>query len=93
MEPAKPKAKTPHERRLAAAKRMMGSRLATHSQSTFQAYAGQGSRLLEAFRARREAERLGLIPADGAPAAALPPAQPAPGQVTQLASRRARRSA
>ena len=49
-----------HKRKLAAALRKMGTSLATHSESTFKP-AGMGSRTLDEFKARRAAEKLGLV--------------------------------
>jgi lambda repressor-like predicted transcriptional regulator len=51
-----------HKRKLAAALRMMGTSLATHTESTFKP-SGAASRTLEEFKARRAAEKLGLLPA------------------------------
>jgi hypothetical protein len=50
-----------HKRKLAAALRMMGSSLATHTESTFKP-SGAASRTLDEFKARRAAEKLGLLP-------------------------------
>jgi hypothetical protein len=49
------------KRKLAAALQKMGTSLATHSHSTFTP-SGLGSRTLEEFKARRAAERMGLMP-------------------------------
>jgi hypothetical protein len=50
-----------HKRKLAAAIKKMGTSLATHKHSTFKP-SGAGSRTLEAFKARRAAEKSGLLP-------------------------------
>jgi hypothetical protein len=50
-----------HKRKLAAALRMMGTSLATHTESTFKP-SGAASRTLDEFKARRAAEKLGLLP-------------------------------
>lgn len=50
-----------HKRKLAAALRIMGTSLATHTHSTFKP-SGAASRTLEEFKARRAAEKLGLLP-------------------------------
>ena len=50
-----------HKRKLAAALRKMGTSLATHTESTFKP-AGMASKALEEFKARRAAEKLGLVP-------------------------------
>jgi hypothetical protein len=55
------KASSNHQRKLAAALKKMGTSLATHTESTFKP-AGMASRTLEEFKARRAAERLGLLP-------------------------------
>jgi hypothetical protein len=60
-----------HKRKLAAAIKKMGTSLATHKQSTFKP-SGAGSKTLEEFKARRAAEKSGLLP---------PP--PAPGNANQ----------
>ena len=49
-----------HKRKLAAALKKMGTTLATHTQSTFKP-TGLGSKTLEEFKARRAAEKLGLL--------------------------------
>jgi len=49
-----------HQRKLAAALKKMGTTLATHTQSTFKP-TGLGSKTLEEFKARRAAEKLGLL--------------------------------
>lgn len=51
-----------HKRKLAAAIKKMGTSLATHTQSTFKP-SGAASRTLEEFKARRAAEKLGLVAA------------------------------
>lgn len=51
-----------HKRKLAAAIKKMGTSLATHTESTFKP-SGVASRTLEEFKARRAAEKLGLLPA------------------------------
>jgi len=51
-----------HKRKLAAAIKKMGTSLATHTQSTFKP-SGAASRTLEEFKARRAAEKLGLLTA------------------------------
>ncbi len=51
-----------HKRKLAAAIKKMGTSLATHTESTFKP-AGTASKILEEFKARRAAEKLGLLPA------------------------------
>jgi len=50
-----------HKKKLAAALKKMGTSLATHTQSTFKP-SGAASRTLEEFKARRAAEKLGLLP-------------------------------
>jgi len=50
-----------HKRKLAAALKKMGTALATHTESTFKP-AGAASKVLEEFKARRAAEKLGLLP-------------------------------
>jgi len=50
-----------HKRKLAAALKQMGTSLATHTESTFKP-SGAASRTLEEFKARRAAEKLGLLP-------------------------------
>ncbi len=50
------------KRKLAAAIKKMGTALATHTESTFKP-AGVASKALEEFKARRAAEKLGLLPA------------------------------
>ncbi|HJU23695.1 MAG TPA: hypothetical protein VJ891_14410 [Casimicrobiaceae bacterium] len=50
-----------HKRKLAAALRKMGTSLATHTNSTFKP-TGMASKALEEFKARRAAEKLGLVP-------------------------------
>ena len=50
-----------HKRKLAAALKKMGTSLATHTNSTFKP-AGTASKILEEFKARRAAEKLGLLP-------------------------------
>lgn len=50
-----------HKRKLAAALKRMGTSLATHTNSTFKP-TGMASKTLEEFKARRAAERLGLLP-------------------------------
>ena len=50
-----------HKRKLAAALKRMGTSLATHTQSTFKP-TGMASKALEEFKARRAAEKLGLLP-------------------------------
>lgn len=55
------KAGSNHQRKLAAALKKMGTSLATHTESTFKP-SGMASRTLEEFKARRAAERLGLLP-------------------------------
>ncbi|MGE5170490.1 MAG: hypothetical protein ACM3JC_08975 [Rudaea sp.] len=50
-----------HKRKLAAALRRMGTSLATHTNSTFKP-SGMASKTLEEFKARRAAEKLGLVP-------------------------------
>lgn len=50
-----------HKRKLAAAIKKMGTSLATHTQSTFKP-SGVASKALEEFKARRAAEKLGLLP-------------------------------
>lgn len=50
-----------HKRKLAAALRRMGTSLATHTNSTFKP-TGMASKTLEEFKARRAAEKLGLLP-------------------------------
>ena len=51
-----------HKRKLAAAIKKMGTSLATHTQSTFKP-SGVASKALEEFKARRAAEKLGLLSA------------------------------
>jgi hypothetical protein len=51
-----------HKRKLAAALKIMGTSLATHTQSTFKP-SGAASKTLEEFKARRAAEKMGLLPA------------------------------
>jgi len=48
------------KRKLAAAIKKMGTALATHTHTTFKP-AGVGSKALEDFKARRAAEKLGLL--------------------------------
>ena len=50
-----------HKKKLAAALKKMGTSLATHTQSTFKP-SGAASRTHEEFKARRAAEKLGLLP-------------------------------
>ena len=50
-----------HKKKLAAALKKMGTALATHTHSTFKP-SGAGSKALEEFKARRAAEKLGLLP-------------------------------
>ena len=50
-----------HKRKLAAAIKKMGTTLATHTQTTFKP-SGVASKALEEFKARRAAEKLGLLP-------------------------------
>jgi len=50
-----------HKRKLEAALRRMGTSLATHTQTTFKP-SGVASKALEEFKARRAAEKLGLLP-------------------------------
>ena len=50
-----------HKRKLAAALRIMGTSLATHTHSTFKP-SSAASKTLEEFKARRAAEKLGLMP-------------------------------
>jgi hypothetical protein len=50
-----------HKRKLAAALKKMGTSLATHTQSTFKP-SGAASKTLEEFKARRAAEKMGLLP-------------------------------
>ena len=50
-----------HKRKLAAALKKMGTSLATHTESTFKP-SGVASKTLEEFKARRAAEKLGLLP-------------------------------
>jgi hypothetical protein len=50
-----------HKKKLAAALKKMGTSLATHTQSTFKP-SGAASRTLDEFKARRAAEKLGLLP-------------------------------
>ena len=50
-----------HKRKLAAALRIMGTSLATHTHSTFKP-SSAASKTLEEFKARRAAEKLGLLP-------------------------------
>ena len=49
-----------HKKKLAAAFKKMGTSLATHTQSTFKP-SGAASRTLDEFKARRAAEKLGLL--------------------------------
>ena len=49
------------KRKLAAVLKKMGTALATHTHTTFKP-SGVGSRALEEFKARRAAEKLGLLP-------------------------------
>jgi hypothetical protein len=49
-----------HKKKLAAALKKMGTSLATHTQSTFKP-SGAASRTLDEFKARRAAEKLGLL--------------------------------
>lgn len=51
-----------YKRKLAAAIRKMGTSLATHTESTFKP-SGVASKTLDEFKARRAAEKLGLLPA------------------------------
>jgi hypothetical protein len=50
-----------NKRKLAAAIKKMGTSLATHTASTFKP-SGVASKTLEEFKARRAAEKLGLLP-------------------------------
>jgi hypothetical protein len=50
-----------HKRKLAAAIKKMGTSLATHTASTFKP-SGVASKTLDEFKARRAAEKLGLLP-------------------------------
>ena len=50
-----------HNRKLQAALKKMGTSLATHTASTFKP-SGMASKTLEEFKARRAAEKLGLLP-------------------------------
>ena len=50
-----------HKKKLAAALKKMGTSLATHTESTFKP-SGVASKALEEFKARRAAEKLGLLP-------------------------------
>ena len=50
-----------HKRKLAAALKRMGTSLATHTESTFKP-SGMASKTLDEFKARRAAEKLGLLP-------------------------------
>jgi hypothetical protein len=50
-----------HKRKLQAALKRMGTSLATHTNSTFKP-SGAASKTLEEFKARRAAEKLGLLP-------------------------------
>ncbi len=50
-----------HKRKLAAALKKMGTALATHTESSFKP-SGMASKALDEFRARRAAEKLGLLP-------------------------------
>ena len=81
-----------HNRKLAAAIKKMGTSLATHKRSTFKP-SGAGSRALEEFKARRAAEKFGLLPPPA-------PSNPKPreihadsAQVTKLPVRAKARSA
>jgi hypothetical protein len=51
-----------HKRKLAAAFKKMGTALATHTESTFKP-SGAASKTLDEFKARRAAEKLGILPA------------------------------
>jgi len=51
-----------HNRKLARVLKKMGTSLATHTASTFKP-AGMASRTLDEFKARRAAEKMGLLPA------------------------------
>jgi hypothetical protein len=55
------KAGNSHQRKLTAALKKMGTSLATHTESTFKP-SGMASKTLEEFKARRAAERMGLLP-------------------------------
>jgi lambda repressor-like predicted transcriptional regulator len=59
---ASSKSSSIHKRKLAAALRKMGTSLATHTESTFKP-SGVASKALDEFKARRAAEKLGLLPA------------------------------
>jgi hypothetical protein len=50
-----------HQRKLKDALKKMGTSLATHTESTFKP-SGAASRTLDEFKARRAAEKLGLLP-------------------------------
>jgi hypothetical protein len=50
-----------HKQKLAAALKKMGTSLATHTESSFKP-AGMASKALDEFKARRAAEKLGLLP-------------------------------
>ena len=49
-----------HKRKLQAALKRMGTSLATHTNSTFKP-SGAASKTLEEFKARRAAEKLGIL--------------------------------
>jgi len=51
-----------HKRKLAAALKRMGTSLATNTNSTFKP-SSAASKALEEFKARRAAEKLGILPA------------------------------
>lgn len=55
------KAGSSHQRKLQAALKKMGTSLATHTESTFKP-SSMASKTLEEFKARRAAERMGLLP-------------------------------
>jgi lambda repressor-like predicted transcriptional regulator len=72
-----------HKRKLAAAIKKMGTSLSTHTASTFKP-AGVASKTLEEFKARRAAEKLGLLPATKARVAERYEINADTAQVTKL---------
>lgn len=60
MSSGKTMSSSKHKRKLAAALKKMGTSLATHTESTFKP-SGVASRTLDEFKARRAAEKLGLL--------------------------------
>jgi hypothetical protein len=81
-----------HNRKLAAAIKKMGTSLATHKRSTFKP-SGAGSRTLDEFKARRAAEKLGLLSPPATSNSLRREIHAESAQVTQLPVRAKTRSA